>query len=229
MPLIGHWRPAKLILSAFALSAHPCFRGLHLLFWCCGLAGKHIGEGLLGLHTEQMRDEGRKAVPALENPVSGHSKFAIPVSLSRYLSLHLYFSGLVGGKARREQERPLQSRVLGTHFPWQLMMKHAVWMAFQHRRERAGFAPAVAQSGGEVALDAAEPDSGSEDARGDGQQDADDCDESQGRVESDQEAPRAGPHARAYVLACIMPCSGLRRSEYWRIHCQSPGHVYVCY
>ncbi len=169
------------------------------------------------------------AVPALENPVNGHSKFAIPVSLSRYLSLHLYFSGLVGGKARREQERPLQSRVLGTHFPWQLMMKHAVWMAFQHRRERAGFAPAVAESGGEVALDAAEPDSGSEDARGDGQQDADDCDESQGRVESDQEAPRAGPHARAYVLACIMPCSGLRRSEYWRIHCQSPGHVYVCY
>ncbi len=148
------------------------------------------------------------AVPALQNPVNGHSKFAIPVSLSRYLSLHLYFAGLVGGKVRREQERPLQSRVLGTHFPWQLMMKHAMWMAFQHRRERAGAAPAVPQSGGEVALDAAELDSGSEDVRSDGQQDTDDCDESQSSAESDQEALRAGPHARAYVLACIMPCSG---------------------
>jgi hypothetical protein len=137
------------------------------------------------------------AVPALQNPC-----------FSLDLSLHLYFAGLVGGKVRREQERPLQSRVLGTHFPWQLMMKHAMWMAFQHRRERAGAAPAVPQSGGEVALDAAELDSGSEDVRSDGQQDTDDCDESQSSAESDQEALRAGPHARAYVLACIMPCSG---------------------
>ena len=29
--------------------------------------------------------------------------------------------------------------VLRTHFPWQLMMKHSMWMAFQHRREMQGF------------------------------------------------------------------------------------------
>ncbi len=150
------------------------------------------------------------AVPALQNPCFSLDQ-GLPWSSLILLAvppLHLYFAGPVGGKVRREQERPVQSRVLGTHFPWQLMMKHAMWMAFQHRRERAGAAPAVPQSGGEVALDAAELDSGSEDVRSDGQQDTDDCDESQSSAESDQEALRAGPHARAYVLACIMPCSG---------------------
>ena len=29
--------------------------------------------------------------------------------------------------------------VLRTHYPWQLMMKHAMWMAFQHRRELQGY------------------------------------------------------------------------------------------
>ena len=29
--------------------------------------------------------------------------------------------------------------VLRTHFPWQLMLKNAMWMAFQHRRELQGF------------------------------------------------------------------------------------------
>ena len=29
--------------------------------------------------------------------------------------------------------------VLRTHFPWQLMMKHSMWMALQHRREMQGF------------------------------------------------------------------------------------------
>ena len=28
--------------------------------------------------------------------------------------------------------------VLRTHFPWQLMLKHPMWMAFQHRRALAG-------------------------------------------------------------------------------------------
>ena len=29
--------------------------------------------------------------------------------------------------------------VLRTHFTWQLMLKHGMWMAFQHRREQQGF------------------------------------------------------------------------------------------
>ena len=46
--------------------------------------------------------------------------------------------------------------VLRTHFPWQLMLKHSMWMAFQHRRELQGFDER--ERGDEVMLNAAMAD-----------------------------------------------------------------------
>ena len=54
--------------------------------------------------------------------------------------------------------------VLRTHFAWQLMMKHAMWMAFQHRRERQGFDEREPQD--IVTLGAAEADSSSDPGHG---------------------------------------------------------------
>ena len=58
--------------------------------------------------------------------------------------------------------------VLRSHFPWQLLMKHSMWMALQHRRERQGF-DERAPDGDLMTLDAAEASSsqGEGDASGD--------------------------------------------------------------
>ena len=44
--------------------------------------------------------------------------------------------------------------VLRTHFPWQLFMKHSMWIALQHRREVHGFDER--EEPGEVLLNAIE-------------------------------------------------------------------------
>ena len=58
--------------------------------------------------------------------------------------------------------------VLRSHYPWQLLMKHSMWMALQHRRERQGF-DERAPDDDLVTLDAAEASSsqGEGDASGD--------------------------------------------------------------
>ncbi len=78
--------------------------------------------------------------------------------------------------------------VLGTHFPWQLMVKHSMWMAFQHRREQRGFG--AQESGDAVALDAAEPESSCDEAAHEA--DADGVGSEQG---SEQAGPAAGEAA----------------------------------
>ena len=50
---------------------------------------------------------------------------------------------------------------LRSHFPWRLMTKHAMWMAFEHRRQLQGFDERVPD--GDVVLNAAEGGAGSDD------------------------------------------------------------------
>ena len=46
---------------------------------------------------------------------------------------------IVKGNCLMVMQMLTRREVLRSHFPWRLMMKHAVWMAFQHRREMQGF------------------------------------------------------------------------------------------
>ena len=46
---------------------------------------------------------------------------------------------VVKGNCLMVMQMLTRREVVRSHFPWQLMMKHCMWMAFQQRRERQGF------------------------------------------------------------------------------------------
>ena len=67
--------------------------------------------------------------------------------------------------------------VLRSHFPWQLMMKHCMWMALQHRRELQGFDEQEREN--DIALDLAEGAASAEEGSEDDGAGDEDCDSEQ--------------------------------------------------